>query len=132
MMLKKSLRLGNLEFCAKADISTATLHNIVSGINIRPKTVRTIATNLNVDSEWIFTGKGDMFIPEQKDAKEFSLEVEQLKQENARLQKEIDRLWQLIGHDRKLNFLNALDVADAKIIPLRKKVAYSGAIAVNQ
>lgn len=60
--LKTALNLSFNEFCTMAKISTTTLTNIKDGKNISPKTLRTIAENLNVNINWLRDGKGKMFL----------------------------------------------------------------------
>lgn len=128
LMLKTYLKLGQNEFCYKSGISTATYHNIKKGVEVRKSTARNIAIALKANPDWILTGEGEMIMSEEKgEAKVFSIELEQLKQENVRLQNEVDRLWKLIGAREGISFLKVLDVVGAKVIPLGETVAYSGA-----
>lgn len=60
-MLKTHLGLGNNEFASKANISTTTLWNIQNGGEIAPKTIKNICEAINVNKEWLLTGKGQMF-----------------------------------------------------------------------
>lgn len=114
LLLKTHLGLGNNEFAIKANISTTTVWNIQNGGEINPKTIRNISEALNVNKEWLLTGKGKMF----NDPKETILAmvenpykdalVAELKQQNERLTKQNEWFQSLINQltaGLKPNFL---------------------------
>ncbi len=64
IMLKNELRLTDIDFCHRTQISTATLHRIKQGDNVTPKIINSIVSALNVSREWLVNGTGTMFTPE--------------------------------------------------------------------
>lgn len=61
--LKNAREAANLtqpELASKAGVSQGTIGNIESGIRKRPRDLLSIASALNVNPEWLETGKGQM------------------------------------------------------------------------
>lgn len=138
MLLKTDSGLTNLEFCHAANISHGTLNNIQNGENVSPKTIKAICDALHVNKDWLMTGKGEKHNTtpkaEQNEAQNPWRDalVSQIKDENNRLQKEVERLWQMVSHYTsgvKPDFLNALENAYTnKLLPgLGQLASVSGA-----
>ncbi len=112
-LLINQLNLTIDEFCEKADISRTTLWSIQKGTEMKPKTVKNICSAFGLSREWFLHGTGNQYeiqpvhntVDPWKDAL-----VMQIKEENSRLQKELDRMWQMVQHltgGAKPNFLKA-------------------------
>lgn len=91
ILLKNKLNLSDIEFCAKAEISTGTLQKIKSNGTISAKIINAISIAFNVSRIWLTDGTGEMFEPVKeafhgtnpwKDAliEEMKSEIEFLKQ----------------------------------------------------
>lgn len=128
LLLKKELDLSNSEFCLKAKISTGTLYTIQNGVQMKSKTINTFCEAFNLNKEWLLHGKGNMFADLQKT--EVTIDpwkdalVMQVKEENNRLQKELDKVWQMVQHltgGAKPNFLKATDVVNMLMFPNKKQ-----------
>jgi hypothetical protein len=127
--VQKSIGGGQTAFVLKTGCAADTYQRLKNGGELRSDAIKKICDATGYNFSWVMTGEGEKM---KSDAKEIDLEKESLRSEVSRLQKEIDRLWQLIGHDRKVNFHKASDHAGAKVIPLKKiAVAYSGAKTAN-
>lgn len=117
LMLKTKLELGQTEFCNKTGMSSATYHNIKNDGEVRKSTARNIALSLNANPNWILTGEGEMFLEqtEQSSNPWKDALVSQVKSENERLQKEVERLWGMIDKfsGGKINFLKLLKTTGA-------------------
>ena len=109
LLLKTQLGLSNLDFCHKANISNGTLHNIQNNENVSPKTIKIICESLNLNKNWLLTGKGEMFAPEVTSEKSnVSKALELLEQQ---LAKKDEQIAQLMAIFSKVNFLNAIENA---------------------
>ena len=51
----------DVQFCGKSKISTFTLNKIKNNEEITAKIVNAVIENLNVNKDWLLTGKGKMF-----------------------------------------------------------------------
>lgn len=116
LMLKTHFNLGRNDFASKAGISPTTYDSIVNGNNVYPKTIKSIITAFNVNTDWLLHGKGKMFNAEPKEAPSNDpwkdALVMQVKEENTRLQRELERVWQMVQHltgGAKPNFLKAFN-----------------------
>jgi len=121
LLLKKELGLSNNEFCMQAKISTSTLYSIQNGVDMKSKTITAIAEAFNINKDWLLNGKGKMLNEKNKETTNVDpwkdALVSQVKEENNRLQKEVERLWQMVSHftgGAKPNFLNAIGKARLK------------------
>ena len=110
--LRHHYNLSLKEFGLIAGISDAAIFNIESGKTKRPHptTLKNIISTYGVSYEWLFYGIGDM-LPNVSNAygningKDL-LQITscdnhsclELTQKNKRLEKEVERLWQLIDH----------------------------------
>lgn len=103
MLLKNTLNLGQNEFCFRADISSATLHSIQNGAELRPRTVKKIADAFGANFNWLQTGEGEMLLSKNElttnpnDPWRDAL-VQQVKEENTRLTNELNRVWAMVNH----------------------------------
>lgn len=61
LMLKTELRLTDIQFCGRANISTFTLNKIKNNEEVTIKVINSIIQSLNVNKDWLLTGKGKMF-----------------------------------------------------------------------
>lgn len=59
-MLKNELKLNDIEFCTKANISTATLFRLKRGEEMSNKVIRSICEAFGVSHEWLLNGEGEM------------------------------------------------------------------------
>ncbi len=121
ILLKKELKLTDIEFCVRCSISTGTLFRLKNEEEMSSKTITAIIKAFNVNKEWLMTGQGNMFndsteaiaidaIDPWRDAL-----VSQVKEENTRLQKELERVWQMVQHltgGAKPNFLKPIAGSD--------------------
>jgi transcriptional regulator with XRE-family HTH domain len=116
ILLKNHFKLDTKQFVAKANISPTTLWSIEKGGEMKPKTIKQIADSFNVDISWLLTGEGEM-LAKDNDSKTDPWKdalVSQIKDENNRLQKELERVWQMVQHltgGAKPNFLKASEKA---------------------
>lgn len=106
LLLKNNLNLSRLDFSNRAKISPSTLDNLLNGAKISPKIAAAFEDNLNVNRMWLLHGTGEMFKPAAlevayKLGEEVIFEnalIKQLSSENSRLQKEVERLWGILGN----------------------------------
>lgn len=94
-MLIKQLNVGQTEFCHIVQISSATYHNIVNDtIELQPRTVKKICAATKASEDFIFHGKGEMFVkaePISPDGPSWKdIAFEELKKANEYLQKKFD------------------------------------------
>ena len=91
ILLKNKLNLSDIDFCARAEISTGTLQKIKSKGSISMKIVNSVCIAFNVSRDWLLEGNGEIFEPTKevsqsanpwKDAliEEMKSEIEFLKQ----------------------------------------------------
>lgn len=66
ILLKNELKLTDIDFCNKSEISTGTLQRIKKGEPISSKIIFSISEGLNINREWILTGKGERDLPAKK------------------------------------------------------------------
>ena len=66
---RKELRLNQAEFAYPIAISGSYISDIERGAVERPSepVIRAIANYYRINREWLETGKGDMFLPEEKE-----------------------------------------------------------------
>lgn len=124
----KTLNIDTNEAANRVGLSYTTMHRIVTNANNPNKsTLKSIANGLNLSYDWLLTGKGKMF---NEVAKQVAVVNEapwkdeayqNLKGENTRMQKEIERLWQMVSmytSGAKPNFYKALEKAHkVKLFP---------------
>lgn len=126
LAVKNSLNLSDVEFAQRAQISTGTLHRIKKNEVLSQKTLNGIADALGLDRNWLSSGQGERFAsvlaPETKQDNPWKdALVQQVKEENSRLQKEVERLWTMVGHlaggkeGAKLNFHKLFDFGQLAI-----------------
>ncbi|MBX3165615.1 MAG: hypothetical protein KF900_14155 [Bacteroidetes bacterium] len=105
-LLKNKLGLTDVQFCGRSNISTFTLNKIKNNEKTTPKIYDAIVNAFNVNREWLLNGTGEMFKPvplevAHKLGEEAIFEnalIKQLSSENNRLQKEVERLWGILGN----------------------------------
>jgi transcriptional regulator with XRE-family HTH domain len=115
--LLKTLKIDEVEASRRVGKHSATLYRITNKDHEPTKTtLKIIADKLGASYDWLLTGRGEMFSTDSfgqdamnpwKDAL-----VSQIKEENSRLQKEVERLWQMISFHTsgtKPNFLKVIE-----------------------
>lgn len=66
-LLRTQLSLSVDEFAIKCNINRATVYRMESGeSDVKQKTIKSIATALGVNTNWLLTGKGKMFVEADK------------------------------------------------------------------
>ncbi|MCD3211784.1 helix-turn-helix transcriptional regulator [Clostridium botulinum C/D] len=66
--LRKVLNLTQAEMAKKLGMSRSNIGNIENNIiNLSDRNVRDICETFNINSEWLKTGKGEMFVKLQED-----------------------------------------------------------------
>jgi transcriptional regulator with XRE-family HTH domain len=104
MLLKSERRLTEAQFCTKAGISTGTFSNIRLDKDVSGKTLESIIKAFNVNEDWLYTGKGEMYnkaVEEAPGDTPWRDEAYQsMKQENS-------RLWEMVNKfmNGEINFL---------------------------
>lgn len=140
-LLRTQLNLSPEDFATKCNINRITLYRIEKGEG-EPmhKTLKGIATSLNVNYDWLTLGKGKMFNDKTKEITTPSVDpwkdalVSQVKEENNRLQKEVERLWQMVSHftgGAKPNFRKATEYAYNTLALPKGKTSAVGSVALN-
>ena len=70
--LRKILKLTQTEFGNKIGLKPTSLSDIENGnCNITPRNIISICSQFSVNEEWLRSGKGEMFIIEDKKFNEF-------------------------------------------------------------
>lgn len=132
--LLKTLKIDEVEASQRIGKNSSTLYRITSKSNAPTKTtLKLIADSLGANYNWLLTGSGDMFKADTENPWRDAL-VSQIKDENNRLQKELERVWQMVQHlsgGAKPNFLKASENAYTfKLFPGMEQVkSVSGAMA---
>lgn len=122
-LLRTDLNLTQQQFSDLIGITSTQLSRIENG-NSAPQnaTIKGILENIEVSKDWLLDGKGELKAQVKSNNKfadvnspwkeEAYLEV---KSKNALLEKELERLWQMIQHltgGAKPNFHKALNLTD--------------------
>lgn len=126
-MLRTSLTLTQNEFANMIGLTPTQLSRIENGSS-QPQnsTLKDLFKKVEVSHDWLLNGKGELnakiidVIAQDVNPWKDAL-VSQVKEENNRLQKEVERLWQMIGHytgGAKPNFLKATEKASTKLISM--------------
>jgi len=112
VLLKNEMKLTDIDFCNRVEISTGTLQRIKKGEPISSKILTSISVGLNVNLDWINTGEGEKFLPEKSE------KVNQLNPWKdaliSELKGEVEFLRKLLLNvtgTQVGNFLNASDIA---------------------
>lgn len=111
LMLKTQLRLTDVAFCQKVDISTGTLHRVKNGDSISPKTLRLIAENTGISEKWLIDGVGELDVSELISSENVSVNWKD--EAYTRLQEEVLFLRNLVNKmagNAAANFPNAFDL----------------------
>jgi len=120
-MLRNHLNLTQQEFASIVELTSTQLSRIENG-NGEPQksTIQQIIKNIDVAPTWLIEGKGELKAQVKEKNASISNDpwkdalVMQVKEENTRLQRELERVWQMVQHltgGAKPNFLKALDKA---------------------
>ena len=123
-MLRSYLKLTQSEFGAKIGAALPTISNMERGTS-KPhqSTLVTICRVFNVNKEWLFEGKGEMFLPGENDSqKETNWKDEAFstqKQYISTLEKEVEWLRGLVTKlTGSVNFPNGIDTAGMFLNPV--------------
>lgn len=122
LMLKKHLKLTDVNFCHKAGFSTGTLFRIRKDEAVSSKVIDQIVENFGVDREWLLHGKGELKIDQSvrvsEDGSKQSWSArayEAMKSKNDHLEQEVkylrEMLKQTISQMGAANFPNDIDPA---------------------
>lgn len=57
--LKNEFQLSDVEFCMKANISTATLNRLIKGETVSQKKIKAITHAFGINPNWLMTGEGE-------------------------------------------------------------------------
>ena len=105
--LRTHYNLSVKEFAAKCSLSHVAIFHLENGRTRKPhkSSMQRIANIYGSHTDWIFYGKGEM-LPNgarelgEAESNEFWKDEAylEIKSRNAMLEKEIDRLWQMISH----------------------------------
>ncbi len=134
LLLKKDLGLTDIQFCGRAQISTATLNKIKNNEEITQKIVFAVLNTFNVNKDWLMTGKGKMFADVPKEVQSIAEPwrdalVMQVKEENSRLIEQVRWLQQMVSqftNGVKPNFLKVSEYAYSKMFFPNEKTFITG------
>ncbi len=123
-LLRLNLALSQKEIADELGLVQATVSAIEKDRQtVTGQTVELLNQKFKVNKEWMFSGTGEIF---QKSETEVDIKdtwreeaYTEVKSRNSFLEKEVERLWQMIGHltgNKKPNFLKALDHAGLHLI----------------
>lgn len=125
-VLRTHLDLTQQEFAALIDFTSTQLSRIENGASApQNATIKQIFDKIDVSKEWLLDGKGELKAQVitstlKADPWKDAL-VSQIKDENNRLQKELERVWQMVQHltgGAKPNFRKASENAYSfKLLP---------------
>lgn len=122
--LRTHYNLSVKEFAGKCGLSHVAIFHLESGKTTKPhrSSLQRMVSIFGTTSDWILFGKNEML---PAGSKEITIEENayleywkdeaylELKNKNVLLEKEVERLWQMIGHitsGEKTNFRQMLDV----------------------
>lgn len=111
LLLKSQLELTDIEFCAKASISTATFNKIKNKEEVSARTLQSIIQGLGLNKEWLYTGKGEPYAnkveAEASDNPWKNVAFQEKAKEVENLKSEVKNLWSMIDDFRngRLSFL---------------------------
>jgi transcriptional regulator with XRE-family HTH domain len=103
--LRNHYNLGVKDFARKAGLSHAAIFNLENGKTNKPhkSSIQRIASVYGSTSEWLLYGNDEMlpngrreFMQHEDNWKEEA--YQEVKRKNVMLEKEIERLWEMIGH----------------------------------
>lgn len=134
-VLRTHLNLTQSEFSHLIGLNPTQLSRIENGTsNPQKSTLKEVFKAIEVSNEWLLEGKGELKASiRQENTNEINpwkdALVSQVKEENTRLQKELERVWQMVQHltgGAKPNFLNAPEKAScAELLALVSGVKLS-------
>jgi transcriptional regulator with XRE-family HTH domain len=119
--LRTHYNLGVKDFAFKCGLSHVAIFHLESGKTLKPhkSSLQRIANIFGTNMDWLLFGKNEMlpngtkeFIDEGHDAFWKDEAYLEIKSKNVMLEKEIERLWQMISHftsGAKTNFPRMLD-----------------------
>ena len=87
LTLRKNLKLSQTDFGKPLGVSRGVIKNIDENVvdaSTKPLLIQQICKEFNVDKDWLLTGEGEMFLPqdEEDELLEFALEMSQNKDLN--------------------------------------------------
>ncbi len=117
--LLKTLKLTEMDLARMINKPASTVYRITKKEVIPSQpTLQMIAEKTKASFDWLLTGQGSMFPEgysqqgtEQNEISYRDALINRITEENSRLKKEADRLWQLLGMQMNLNFNTPLKYA---------------------
>ncbi len=107
--LRAHYNIGVKEFGTRCDLSHVAVFHFENGRTTRPhkSSLQRIANAYGTTMEWLVYGNGEMLPNGKKDLSEEDTDYDaywkdeaytELKSKNLLLEKEVDRLWQMVSH----------------------------------